>query len=113
MSVMSDLSLKVDSRLDCFLFGWSQEVGFIANEALHQRYRCLIISLFAISICSGIGAVYAEMVQNILGPLIESKTTQVVRYDVHHALPNTANALIGRSCSLTRVSNNLGAGGLT
>ena len=44
----------------------------------------------------GIGAIYAEMVQNILGPLIESKTTQVVRYDVHHALPNTANALIGK-----------------
>jgi len=49
---------------------------------------------------TGIGAIYAEMVQNILGPLIESKSTQVVRYDVHHALPNTANALIGRAAHI-------------
>ncbi len=35
-----------------------------------------------------------EMVKNILGPLVDSDT-ELVRYDVHHALPNNTNSLIG------------------
>ncbi len=35
-----------------------------------------------------------EMVKNILGPVVDSDT-ELVRYDVHHALPNNTNSLIG------------------
>jgi hypothetical protein len=37
------------------------------------------------------------MVQNILGPIVESDTTELIRYDVHHALPNNTNSLIGNT----------------
>jgi hypothetical protein len=33
-------------------------------------------------------------VKNILGPVVDSDT-ELVRYDVHHALPNNTNSLIG------------------
>jgi hypothetical protein len=37
-----------------------------------------------------------EMVKNILGPVVDSDT-ELVRYDVHHALPNNTNSLIGNA----------------
>ncbi|CAH1179056.1 unnamed protein product [Phaedon cochleariae] len=46
------------------------------------------------------GAVYREMARNILAPIVGRASggrPNLVRYDVHHALPNTANALIGRA----------------
>ncbi|XP_038656607.1 protein FAM135A isoform X2 [Scyliorhinus canicula] len=46
------------------------------------------------------GPVYAEMIQNLLMPVLENKECNLVRYDVIHALPNTANSLIGRAAHI-------------
>ncbi|XP_041043832.1 protein FAM135A isoform X3 [Carcharodon carcharias] len=46
------------------------------------------------------GPVYAEMIQNLLTPVLENKECNLVRYDVIHALPNTANSLIGRAAHI-------------
>ncbi|XP_067840133.1 protein FAM135A isoform X2 [Heptranchias perlo] len=46
------------------------------------------------------GPVYAEMIQNLLLPVLENKECNLVRYDVNHALPNTANSLIGRAAHI-------------
>ncbi|BFZ16348.1 hypothetical protein BsWGS_19387 [Bradybaena similaris] len=46
------------------------------------------------------GAVYREMVQNILEPIIQSPHCTLIRYDVFHALPSTANTMIGRAAHI-------------
>ncbi|XP_005996075.1 protein FAM135A isoform X3 [Latimeria chalumnae] len=46
------------------------------------------------------GPVYAEMIQNLLLPVLQNKECNLVRYDVIHALPNTANSLIGRAAHI-------------
>ncbi|XP_057704431.1 protein FAM135A isoform X2 [Corythoichthys intestinalis] len=46
------------------------------------------------------GPVYAEMIENLLLPVLQSKDCNLVRYDVIHALPNTANSLIGRAAHI-------------
>ncbi|XP_056616672.1 protein FAM135A isoform X1 [Triplophysa dalaica] len=46
------------------------------------------------------GPVYAEMIENILLPVLQNKDCNLVRYDVIHALPNTANSLIGRAAHI-------------
>uniref|UniRef100_A0A4W3JD46 Family with sequence similarity 135 member A n=1 Tax=Callorhinchus milii TaxID=7868 RepID=A0A4W3JD46_CALMI len=46
------------------------------------------------------GPVYAEMIQNLLLPVLENKECNLIRYDVIHALPNTANSLIGRAAHI-------------
>ncbi|KAJ8359962.1 hypothetical protein SKAU_G00164870 [Synaphobranchus kaupii] len=46
------------------------------------------------------GPVYTEMIQNLLLPVLQNKDCNVVRYDVVHALPNTANSLIGRAAHI-------------
>ena len=46
------------------------------------------------------GAVYAEMVNNLLQPVLYKSDVELVRYDVFHALPNTANSLIGRAAHI-------------
>lgn len=46
------------------------------------------------------GPVYAEMIQNILLPVLQNNDCNLVRYDVIHALPNTANSLIGRAAHI-------------
>ncbi|KAJ8365011.1 hypothetical protein SKAU_G00138420 [Synaphobranchus kaupii] len=46
------------------------------------------------------GPVYAEMIENLLLPVLQSKNCNLVRYDVIHALPNTANSLIGRAAHI-------------
>ncbi|KAI8786550.1 protein FAM135A isoform X5, partial [Biomphalaria glabrata] len=45
-------------------------------------------------------AVYREMVQNILEPIIQSAHCTLIRYDVFHALPSTANTMIGRAAHI-------------
>ncbi|XP_055491002.1 protein FAM135A isoform X4 [Leucoraja erinacea] len=47
-----------------------------------------------------LGPIYAEMIQNLLSPVLENKECNLVRYDVIHALPNTANSLIGRAAHI-------------
>ncbi|XP_029031652.1 protein FAM135A isoform X2 [Betta splendens] len=46
------------------------------------------------------GPVYAEMIENLLLPILQNKDCNLVRYDVIHALPNTANSLIGRAAHI-------------
>ncbi|KAF7269429.1 hypothetical protein GWI33_017533 [Rhynchophorus ferrugineus] len=46
------------------------------------------------------GTIYRKMVHNIMQPIIAQKDLKLVRYDIHHALPNTANALIGRAAHI-------------
>ncbi|XP_066139459.1 protein FAM135A [Euwallacea fornicatus] len=46
------------------------------------------------------GTVYRKMVHNIMQPILAQKELKLLRYDVHHALPNTANALIGRAAHI-------------
>lgn len=41
------------------------------------------------------------MVHNIVSPMISRPELTLARYDVHHALPNTANTLIGNIFSST------------
>lgn len=54
-----------------------------------------------------LGAVYQEMVHNILGPIMNNDNVTLVRYDIHHALPSTANALIGRAAHIAVLDSEL------
>lgn len=47
------------------------------------------------------------MVQNILVPVMNNPETTLARYDVHHALPNTANTLIGRAAHIAVLDSEL------
>jgi hypothetical protein len=53
------------------------------------------------------GAAYREMVHNILSPILSKTEVNFVRYDVHHALPNTANSLIGRAAHIAVLDSEL------
>ncbi|NWV14945.1 F135A protein, partial [Ptilonorhynchus violaceus] len=46
------------------------------------------------------GPIYAEMIQNLLLPVIQNKECNLVRYNVINALPNTADSLIGRAAHI-------------
>lgn len=46
------------------------------------------------------GPVYCEMTHNLLRPLVTKENLRLVRYDVFHALQNTANNLIGRAAHI-------------
>jgi len=52
------------------------------------------------------GTAYKEMVNNILGKVVESDV-ELVRYDVHHALPNNTNSLIGRAAHIAVLDSEL------
>lgn len=47
------------------------------------------------------------MVHNIMYPVINSSETTLVRYDIHHALPNTANSIIGRAAHIAVLDSEL------
>lgn len=53
------------------------------------------------------GPVYAEMINNLLGPLVEAKDCTLIRHNVFHALPNTANTLIGRAAHIAVLDSEL------
>ena len=53
------------------------------------------------------GPVYAEMINNLLRPLVEAKGCTLVRHNVLHALPSTANALIGRAAHIAVLDSEL------
>ncbi|RZF40574.1 hypothetical protein LSTR_LSTR013288 [Laodelphax striatellus] len=61
----------------------------------------------AVKDATGLGSAYREMVQNILYPIISKPEVTLVRYDVHHALPNTANSLIGRAAHIAVLDSEL------
>ncbi|KAM9000889.1 protein FAM135A isoform X4 [Sarcophilus harrisii] len=46
------------------------------------------------------GPIYAEMIQNLLLPVLQSKDCNLIRYNVINALPNTADSLIGRAAHI-------------
>nr|XP_042122389.1 protein FAM135A isoform X4 [Peromyscus maniculatus bairdii] len=46
------------------------------------------------------GQIYAEMIHNLLRPVLQSKGCNLVRYNVINALPNTADSLIGRAAHI-------------
>ncbi|XP_076055096.1 protein FAM135A isoform X3 [Oratosquilla oratoria] len=56
---------------------------------------------------SVMGAAYREMVSNLLQPIISSPTVTLVRYDIHHALPSTANSIIGRAAHIAVLDSEL------
>lgn len=53
------------------------------------------------------GPVYAEMINNLLQPLIGAKDCTLIRHNVFHALPNTANTLIGRAAHIAVLDSEL------
>lgn len=53
------------------------------------------------------GPVYAEMIDNLLRPLVDAKDCTLIRHNVFHALPNTANALIGRAAHIAVLDSEL------
>lgn len=114
------LSMKdhTDPR-QCFLYKLSQK-----SEPLESFKNILLVGSSQdryvpfhssrIEICkaaqrdtSPLGAVYIEMVMNILKPIVSSSTTKLIRYDVFHALPNTANTIIGRAAHIAVLDSEL------
>lgn len=53
------------------------------------------------------GAAYRDMVHGLLQPVARNPNINFVRYDVHHALPNTANSLIGRAAHIAVLDSEL------
>ncbi|XP_077600003.1 protein FAM135B [Stigmatopora nigra] len=53
------------------------------------------------------GPVYTEMINNLLRPLTEARDCRLIRQNVFHALPNTANTLIGRAAHIAVLDSEL------
>ncbi|XP_075067783.1 protein FAM135B [Mixophyes fleayi] len=53
------------------------------------------------------GPIYTEMINNLLQPVIDSKDCTLIRHNVFHALPNTANTLIGRAAHIAVLDSEL------
>uniref|UniRef100_A0A665V4V9 Family with sequence similarity 135 member B n=1 Tax=Echeneis naucrates TaxID=173247 RepID=A0A665V4V9_ECHNA len=53
------------------------------------------------------GPVYTEMINNLLQPVAEAKECRLIRQNVFHALPNTANTLIGRAAHIAVLDSEL------
>ncbi|CAG4946954.1 unnamed protein product [Parnassius apollo] len=55
-----------------------------------------------------LGQAYREMVHNMVSPLASrASNVSVVRYDVQHALPHTASALVGRAAHIAALDSDL------
>ncbi|XP_039755668.1 uncharacterized protein LOC120630490 [Pararge aegeria] len=55
-----------------------------------------------------LGQAYREMVHNMVSPLAaRASSVSVVRYDVQHALPHTASALVGRAAHIAALDSDL------
>ncbi|XP_062981075.1 protein FAM135A [Elgaria multicarinata webbii] len=53
------------------------------------------------------GPIYAEMIQNLLLPVLQNKECNLVRYNVHCVLPNTADSLIGRAAHIAVLDSDI------
>uniref|UniRef100_A0A8C1GP84 Family with sequence similarity 135 member B n=1 Tax=Cyprinus carpio TaxID=7962 RepID=A0A8C1GP84_CYPCA len=53
------------------------------------------------------GPVYTEMINNLLQPLLSAPNCRLIRQNVFHALPNTANTLIGRAAHIAVLDSEL------
>lgn len=49
----------------------------------------------------------SEMIHNIITPMLARPELTIARFDVHHALPHTANALIGRAAHIAVLDSEL------
>lgn len=67
------------------------------SSRIHCNFPCF---------CSE-GPVYTEMINNLLQPLVEAKECRLIRQNVFHALPNTANTLIGRAAHIAVLDSEL------
>ncbi|KAK3090321.1 hypothetical protein FSP39_010936 [Pinctada imbricata] len=56
---------------------------------------------------SGMGAIYSEMVANILTPVVNNPKCRLIRYDVFHSLPSNANTMIGRAAHIAVLDSEL------
>ncbi|XP_060852396.1 protein FAM135A isoform X2 [Rhopalosiphum padi] len=83
------------------LFGSSQDRYVPPHSARIELCKA------AIKDTSPTGLAYREMVNNILCPIINKLDVTFIRYDVHHALPNTANSLIGRAAHIAVLDSDL------
>lgn len=47
------------------------------------------------------------MIQNIMTPILSKSNLTLARFDIHHALPHTANTLIGRAAHIAVLDSEL------
>lgn len=83
------------------LFGSSQDRYVPIHSARIELCKA------AIKDTSPMGAAYREMVNHLLQPLANKPGVSLVRYDVHHALPSSANSLIGRAAHIAVLDSEL------
>ncbi|KAM6214337.1 protein FAM135B [Rhynchocyon petersi] len=101
----------------CFLYQLSQKTGlqYFKNVVLvaSPQDRYVPFHSARIEMCKTAlkdrhtGPVYAEMINNLLSPLVEAKDCTLIRHNVFHALPNTANTLIGRAAHIAVLDSEL------
>ncbi|XP_061463823.1 protein FAM135B [Rhineura floridana] len=101
----------------CFLYQLSQKTGlqYFKNVVLvaSPQDRYVPFHSARIEMCKSAlkdrhtGPVYAEMINNLLLPVIGAKNCTLIRHDVFHALPNTANTLIGRAAHIAVLDSEL------
>uniref|UniRef100_A0A672TI94 Family with sequence similarity 135 member B n=1 Tax=Strigops habroptila TaxID=2489341 RepID=A0A672TI94_STRHB len=101
----------------CFLYQLSQKTGlqYFKNVVLvaSPQDRYVPFHSARIEMCKNAlkdrhtGPVYAEMINNLLQPLIGAKDCTLIRHNVFHALPNTANTLIGRAAHIAVLDSEL------
>ncbi|XP_076027680.1 protein FAM135B [Genypterus blacodes] len=106
----------VDPR-KTFLYLLSQKAGlqFFKNVVLvaSPQDRYVPFHSARIEMCKtalrdrSTGPVYTEMINNLLNPLVEAKECRLIRQNVFHALPNTANTLIGRAAHIAVLDSEL------
>ncbi|KAG8441591.1 hypothetical protein GDO86_010683 [Hymenochirus boettgeri] len=107
---------NVDFR-KCFLYQLSQKPGlqYFKNVVLvaSPQDRYVPFHSARIEMCrsavkdKNAGPVYTEMITNLLQPVIDSEDCTLIRHDVFHALPNTANTLIGRAAHIAVLDSEL------
>ncbi|XP_054241336.1 protein FAM135B [Indicator indicator] len=101
----------------CFLYQLSQKTGlqYFKNVVLvaSPQDRYVPFHSARIEMCKNAlkdrhtGPVYAEMINNLLQPLVGAKDCTLIRHNVFHALPNTANTLIGRAAHIAVLDSEL------
>ncbi|XP_034981199.2 protein FAM135B isoform X1 [Zootoca vivipara] len=101
----------------CFLYQLSQKTGlqYFKNVVLvaSPQDRYVPFHSARIEMCKSAlkdrqtGPVYAEMINNLLQPVVGTKDCTLIRHDVFHALPNTANTLIGRAAHIAVLDSEL------
>ena len=70
-------------------------------------YKWIVTLDVTVDVWFATGTIYQEMVHYILNPLLKKENVSFIRYDIHHALPSTANALIGRAAHIAVLDSEL------